>query len=49
MWKALVEKGNWYGEVWNRDKKGTLYAEHLTISAVKDTDGKTQNLSQAIY
>jgi len=43
MWKALVEKGNWYGEVWNRDKKGTLYAEHLTISAVKDTDGKTQN------
>ena len=36
MWRDLIEKGNWYGEVWNRRKSGEVYAEMLTISAVRD-------------
>ena len=36
MWQALVKKGYWYGEIWNRRKSGELYAEMKTISAVRD-------------
>ena len=43
MWKALASKDHWYGEVWNRRKNGEVYAEMLTISAVRDAAGKTQN------
>ncbi|MDR3439112.1 PAS domain S-box protein [Telmatospirillum sp.] len=43
MWQALVEKGHWSGEIWNRHKNGDVYAEMLTVSAVRDAAGKTQN------
>jgi len=36
MWGALVEKGHWYGEIWNRRKNGEVYVEMQTISAVRD-------------
>jgi diguanylate cyclase (GGDEF)-like protein/PAS domain S-box-containing protein len=39
MWKALLDKGYWYGEIWNRRKNGEIYAEIKTISAVTDTRG----------
>lgn len=34
MWQAIREQGHWQGEVWNRRKDGTSYAERLTISRV---------------
>lgn len=37
----LDAKGHWFGEVWDRRKSGEVYAEMLTISAVRDTQGKT--------
>jgi diguanylate cyclase (GGDEF)-like protein/PAS domain S-box-containing protein len=40
MWRALKEKNQWSGEVWNRAKSGDLYAVMLTISAVRDQSGK---------
>jgi len=40
MWQSLVEKGHWYGEIWNRRKDGEVYAEMLTISTVRDAQGK---------
>jgi diguanylate cyclase (GGDEF)-like protein/PAS domain S-box-containing protein len=43
MWKSLLEKEHWYGEIWNRDKSGKFYAELLTISAVKSSAGQVQN------
>lgn len=43
MWKTLVEKGHWTGEIWNRRKNGEVYAEMLTISSVKDSTGKPQS------
>jgi diguanylate cyclase (GGDEF)-like protein/PAS domain S-box-containing protein len=43
MWNALIEQGNWSGEIWNRRKNGEVYAELLTISAVRDMQGKTQH------
>ncbi len=39
--KELDEKGHWYGEIWDRRKSGEVYAEMLTISAVRDDKGKT--------
>ncbi|MGR9043928.1 MAG: EAL domain-containing protein [Gammaproteobacteria bacterium] len=43
MWKNLTELGHWQGEIWNRKKSGELYAELLTISALRDATGKTIN------
>jgi len=42
MWRTLVEKGYWYGEIWNRRKNGEVFAEMQTISAVRDTQGTIQ-------
>ena len=42
LWADLTDKGHWYGEVWNRRKTGEVYAEMLTISAVRDAQGKTR-------
>jgi diguanylate cyclase (GGDEF)-like protein/PAS domain S-box-containing protein len=39
MWRALIEEGQWSGEIWNRRKGGELYAELLTVSAVRDAQG----------
>ena len=39
MWRDLIEKGYWFGEIWNRRKNGEVYAEMLTISAVRDAQG----------
>ncbi|MDO9162583.1 MAG: EAL domain-containing protein [Methylococcaceae bacterium] len=43
MWSTLLEKGHWYGEIWNRHKNGSEYAEMITISAVTNTLGQVQN------
>lgn len=43
LWHSLVDSGNWYGEVWNRRKNGEIYAAMMTISAVQDVHGITQN------
>ena len=42
LWRALIDEGHWAGEVWNRRKNGEVYAEMLTISAVRDNQGKVQ-------
>ncbi|WP_151703154.1 cache domain-containing protein [Nitrincola alkalilacustris] len=41
LWQSLIKTGHWSGEVWNRRKDGEVYAEMLTISAVKDAQGNT--------
>lgn len=40
MWEALDTKGNWHGEVWDRRKDGSIYPKRLSISRVRDPDGK---------
>lgn len=39
MWHELTEIGHWHGELWNRKKNGLLFAELLTISAVRNEAG----------
>lgn len=43
MWKELIDKGYWSGEIWNRRKGGEVYAEMQTVSAVLDASGQTQS------
>ena len=42
MWKALAENDRWQGEIWNRRKSGEAYPEWLSITAVRDADGRLQ-------
>jgi diguanylate cyclase (GGDEF)-like protein/PAS domain S-box-containing protein len=42
MWRSLLEKGGWEGELWNRRKSGELYGELLTISSVRGADGQVE-------
>ena len=43
MWRDLVDKGQWQGEIWNRRKDGEIYPEWLTITSIRDTQGKIVN------
>ena len=42
MWRDLIESGHWSGEIWNRAKDGRVFPELLTITAVRDKSGVTQ-------
>ena len=39
MWHDLMNKGHWYGEIWNRHKNGEIYAALENISTVYDNEG----------
>ena len=43
MWNELGTSDHWTGEIWNRRKGGEVYAEALTISAVRDAAGVTRH------
>ncbi|MDO8931012.1 MAG: CBS domain-containing protein, partial [Rhodocyclaceae bacterium] len=43
LWQTLAQEGQWRGEIWNRKKNGDEYAEVLTISCVRDGDGRIQH------
>jgi diguanylate cyclase (GGDEF)-like protein/PAS domain S-box-containing protein len=36
MWSVLKTEGFWQGEIWNKRKNGEIYAEFLSITAVRD-------------
>jgi PAS domain S-box-containing protein len=43
MWQVLQRDRFWSGEVWNRNKSGTIYPEWLTITAVLGAEGQVTN------
>ncbi|RMH50773.1 MAG: response regulator [Zetaproteobacteria bacterium] len=43
MWRQLTEEGSWSGRVWNRRKNGEIYAEHLSITAIRNKAGEVTN------
>lgn len=40
MWAELGKTGQWQGEIWNRRKNGEIYPEWLSISGVRNSEGK---------
>ncbi|MDP1609886.1 MAG: diguanylate cyclase [Sulfuritalea sp.] len=43
LWAAVTREGVWRGEIWNRRKSGEIYAELLTLFAIRGADGRTRN------
>ena len=43
MWQAIRRDGNWKGEIWNRNRDGETYPELLSISCVRDAQGRPMN------
>ncbi|MBP6806822.1 MAG: EAL domain-containing protein [Chromatiaceae bacterium] len=40
MWASITVTGHWQGEVWNRRKNGEIYPLILSISVVRDPEGR---------
>jgi diguanylate cyclase (GGDEF)-like protein/PAS domain S-box-containing protein len=43
MWATLAENDYWQGELWDRRKTGEVFPKRLSISVVRDTEGKIAN------
>ena len=43
MWRDLTEHGYWQGEIRNRNRRGEVYAELLSISALRNDKGDICN------
>lgn len=43
MWLSIHTTGCWCGEIWNKNKTGSVYPEWLTIQAIYDADGQIQH------
>lgn len=40
IWASLDDQGRWEGDIWNRRKDGSLYAERISIRALRDEAGR---------
>lgn len=49
MWKSLIEKGYWRGDIWDRRKNGTYYPKFLAITTMRDEQGEIRNFSAIFY
>lgn len=47
MWDAIINKGKWKGELWNKRKNGELYPESLDIRAISNEAGELKFLVAA--
>lgn len=43
MWSAVLNKGNWQGEIWNKRKNGEIYPEWMNLNSIKDETGNITN------
>jgi len=43
VWAGLEKNGIWEGEIWDYHPDGTAYLQHLSLEAIKDTQGQVQN------
>lgn len=43
FWQALLEQGEWRGEIWNKRKNGSIYPQWLNVSAVRGKRGQVEH------
>ena len=43
MWAEVDRSGHWQGEVWDRRRNGEVFPKWLTVSVVRDAQGKPVN------
>lgn len=39
MWQAILEQGQWQGEIWDRHKSGGIYIKTVSIVVLRNADG----------
>lgn len=39
MWQAILEQGQWQGEIWDRHKSGGIYIKTISIVVLRNADG----------
>jgi len=49
LWQALIDKGEWQGEIWNRRKNGEVYPEWMHIVAAKADGGGPRRYIAMFY
>lgn len=49
MWNSILTTGHWHGEIWDRRKDGSFYPKFLSISTIKDGEGKITNYCGIFY
>lgn len=49
MWRSIITKEHWYGEIWNRRKNGEIYAQMLTITAIRNPSDHRINHYVALF
>lgn len=48
MWQSITQRGHWQGEIYNKRKSGHLYPQWLSISAVRDGEGRISHYVASI-
>ena len=43
LWELVATRGTWQGDVWTHNSKGVAYPAWLTITAVRDAQGRITN------
>jgi diguanylate cyclase (GGDEF)-like protein/PAS domain S-box-containing protein len=43
MWGQVRQHSSWSGEIWNKRKNGEIYPQYLTITEIKNADGRVTN------
>jgi PAS domain S-box-containing protein len=43
MWASINGSGHWQGEIWNQRKNGEIFPQWVSINAIKDHRGRTNN------
>lgn len=43
MWEHLIREGFWEGEIWDKKKNGEIYPKWMSITSLKQKEGKTEN------
>ena len=49
LWRQIIQKGSWFGVIWNRKKNGEVYLEWKTIFAIQDQNGNTTHYAAIAY
>ncbi|KIM00633.1 diguanylate cyclase/phosphodiesterase (GGDEF & EAL domains) with PAS/PAC sensor(s) [Paramagnetospirillum magnetotacticum MS-1] len=44
MWRAILDTGQWQGEVWNRRRTGEVFIEWLSVATVRDAFGEVSHM-----
>jgi diguanylate cyclase (GGDEF)-like protein/PAS domain S-box-containing protein len=44
MWRSVLGTGHWSGEIWNKRRNGEIFPEWLSLSSVRDAQGRVTHL-----